>query len=76
MQALDGVTRSSVEQAFEVIERAHVDGLIVATTSSVLAQRQQIVGAAARLRSASSRRAGAAPGSRTDPGRAGRVADV
>jgi ABC-type uncharacterized transport system substrate-binding protein len=50
VQALDGVSRSAVEQAFAVVERARVDGLIVATTSSVLAQRQQIVDAAARLR--------------------------
>jgi putative ABC transport system substrate-binding protein len=50
VQALDGVSRDAVERAFAVIERARVEGLIVATSSSVLAQRHQIVGAAARLR--------------------------
>ena len=50
VQALDGVSRSAVDQAFAGLERARMDGLIVATTSSVLAQRQQIVDAAARLR--------------------------
>lgn len=50
VRALNGVSRSTVEQAFADIERTRVNGLIVATTSSVLAQRRQIVDAAARLR--------------------------
>ena len=49
-QALDGLDRSRVERAFLAIERDRVDVLVVATTASLLAQRQQIVDAAARLR--------------------------
>ena len=50
VHAMDGVTRSSVEQAFAAIERNRIDALVVATTSSVLGQREQIVDSAARLR--------------------------
>jgi putative tryptophan/tyrosine transport system substrate-binding protein len=50
VQALDGVGASGVEQAFTVIKRDHVDAIIVATTTSLLAHRQQIVEGAARLR--------------------------
>jgi putative ABC transport system substrate-binding protein len=48
--ALDGVTLGSVEQAFATIKREPIDAIIVATTTSLLAHRQQIVEAAARLR--------------------------
>lgn len=50
VQALDGVSRSSVEQAFARVKRAGMDAIIVATTTSLLAHRQQIVESAARLR--------------------------
>lgn len=50
VQALDGINRPKVEKAFAVVECTGVNGLIVAFTSSVLAQRQQIVAEAARLR--------------------------
>lgn len=49
-QALDGLDRGRVEQSFATIERNHTDVLVVATTASLLPQRQQIVDAAARLR--------------------------
>ena len=50
MQAIDGVTKTDVDQAFASIERDRVDALIVATTAALLAHRRQIVEAAARLR--------------------------
>ncbi len=49
-QALDGIDRSRVEQAFATMERNRTDVLVVATTASLVPQRQQIVEAAARLR--------------------------
>ena len=49
-QAMDGLTKSNVEQAFASIQRDRVDALIVATTATLLGQRQQIVESAARLR--------------------------
>jgi len=49
-QPLDGLDRSRVEQAFATIERNRTDVLVVATTASLVAHRQQIVDAAARLR--------------------------
>lgn len=48
--ALDGLDRSRVEQSFATIERNRTDVLVVATTASLVPQRQQIVDAAARLR--------------------------
>jgi putative ABC transport system substrate-binding protein len=48
-QALDGTTRDKVDQAFATIRNARIDVLVVATTASLLPQRQQIVDAAARL---------------------------
>ena len=50
VQAMDGLTKGNVEHAFASIERDRVDALIVATTASLLGQRQQIVESAARLR--------------------------
>src|SRR4030095_1956905 len=50
VQAMDGLTASGVEQAFVTIERNHIDALVVATTASLLGQRQPIVESAARLR--------------------------
>jgi len=50
VQAMDGVTRSSVDEAFATIERNRIDALVVATTSSLLGQRKQIVDSAARMR--------------------------
>jgi putative ABC transport system substrate-binding protein len=49
-QALDGIDASRVDQAFATIERNRTDVLVVATTASLVAHRQQIVDAAARLR--------------------------
>jgi ABC-type uncharacterized transport system substrate-binding protein len=50
VEAMDGIDPSRVEQAFAAIERNRADVVIVATTASLVAHRQQIVGAAARLR--------------------------
>ena len=50
VRALDGLTKSNVEQAFTSIQRDRVDAVIVATTAALLGQRQQIVESAARLR--------------------------
>ena len=49
-QALDGIDPNRVEQSFQTIERNRTDVLVVATTASLVAHRQQIVDAAARLR--------------------------
>ncbi|MEO8675352.1 MAG: ABC transporter substrate-binding protein [Casimicrobiaceae bacterium] len=49
-QAMDGIDRTRVEQAFVAMERKRPDVLVVATAAVLLAQRQQIVDAAARLR--------------------------
>ena len=48
--AFDGLERSRVAQSFAVIERDRIDVLVVAITSGLLPQRQQIVDSAARLR--------------------------
>jgi putative tryptophan/tyrosine transport system substrate-binding protein len=48
-QALDGTTRDKVDHAFATIRDGRIDVLVVATTASLLPQRQQIVDAAARL---------------------------
>lgn len=50
VRAIDGVTKSNVEQAFALIERDRVDAIIVATTAALLAYRRQIIESAARLR--------------------------
>ena len=50
VQAMDGLTKSNVEQAFASIQRDRVDALIVATTAALLGQRQEIVESAERLR--------------------------
>lgn len=50
VHALDGVTLGSVEQAFATVKRERIDAIIVATTTSLLAHRREIVEAAARLR--------------------------
>ena len=50
VKAMDGLTKSSVEETFESIQRERVDALIVATTAALLEHRQQIVRSAARLR--------------------------
>jgi len=46
----DGLAKSRVEHAFATIERDRIDVLVVATTSALLPQRQQIIESAARLR--------------------------
>ena len=48
--ARDGLEKSRVDQAFAAIERDRIDVLVVAITSSLLPQRQQIIESAARLR--------------------------
>lgn len=50
VQAMDGRTKSNVDQAFASIERDRVDAVIIATTAALLGHRQQIVESAARLR--------------------------
>jgi putative tryptophan/tyrosine transport system substrate-binding protein len=47
---LDGVTSTGVAKAFAEIAARRTDALIVATTTSLLAHRQQIVESAARFR--------------------------
>lgn len=47
---LDGVTAAKVNEAFTRVERRRPDALIVATTTSLLPQRNQIVDGVARLR--------------------------
>jgi putative ABC transport system substrate-binding protein len=47
---LDGVTAAKVDEAFTRVERRRPDALIVATTTSLLPQRNQIVDGVARLR--------------------------
>jgi putative ABC transport system substrate-binding protein len=47
---LDGVGEGSIEQSFARIGKERADALIVATTASMLGQRQKIVDSAARLR--------------------------
>jgi putative ABC transport system substrate-binding protein len=49
-KVLDGTTRDKVEVAFATIKGDRVDVLVVATTASLLPQRQQIVAGAERLR--------------------------
>jgi putative ABC transport system substrate-binding protein len=49
-RALDGVTPGRIEQSFATIARMRSDVLVVATTASLLAHRQQIVDSAARIR--------------------------
>jgi putative ABC transport system substrate-binding protein len=49
-QVLDGASRGKVEQALAAIGANRVDVLVVATTSTLLPQRQQILEGAARLR--------------------------
>jgi putative ABC transport system substrate-binding protein len=49
-QAIDGITAANVEQGFAAMQARRPDALIVATTASLLPQRQQIVDGAARLR--------------------------
>jgi putative ABC transport system substrate-binding protein len=46
----DGVTSANLDKAFAAIVTQKSSALIVATTSSLLAQRQQIIDGAARLR--------------------------
>jgi putative ABC transport system substrate-binding protein len=46
----DGVTAANVDKAFAAIAARRTHALIVATTASLLAQRQQIIDAAARAR--------------------------
>jgi putative ABC transport system substrate-binding protein len=48
--AFDGLGTARVEQAFAAIERERIEVLVVAVTSSLLPQRQQIIDSAARLR--------------------------
>jgi putative ABC transport system substrate-binding protein len=48
--ALDGVTSRDVEQAFAQVVANQTDALIVATTTSLLGQRKQLVDGAARVR--------------------------
>ena len=50
VSVLDGVTSASVARAFAEIAAGRTDAVIVATTTSLLAHRQQIVREAARLR--------------------------
>ena len=49
-RALDGVTAAAVEHAFATIAQRRVDALVVATTASLLGQRQTIIEGAARAR--------------------------
>lgn len=49
-RALDGTTPAGVQQAFDAMQRARPDALVVATTASLLPQRSAIVEGAARLR--------------------------
>lgn len=49
-QVLDGINAANVNQAFSSMEARRTDALVVATTASLLTQRQQIVDGAARLR--------------------------
>jgi putative ABC transport system substrate-binding protein len=48
--ALDGVTAAAVDQSFATLAARRADALVVATTSSILPQRKQIVEAAANAR--------------------------
>jgi len=50
VHALDGVTMENVDKAFAAIVANRMDALIVATTASLLGQREQIVAGAARVR--------------------------
>jgi putative ABC transport system substrate-binding protein len=50
VNALDGTTSAKVSEAFASMRREHMQALIVATTSSLLPQRHQIVQAAERAR--------------------------
>jgi putative ABC transport system substrate-binding protein len=50
LQLLDGRTRDSVQQAFEIVVRERIDGLVVSLNPLVLVHGTQIVEAAARLR--------------------------
>ena len=49
-RVLDGVTSAGVAKAFAEIEATRTNALIVATTTSLLAHREQIVETSARLR--------------------------
>lgn len=49
-RALDGTTPAGVQQALALMQSARPDALVVATTASLLPQRQEIVDGAARLR--------------------------